>query len=95
MYLVHYYFIYYHRNFFACVLFSIDSSPTSKSVLCVHDVFVCKYEASETIEQWRERLRNKSDISVATKETPTVPQRLLPLHMDQVGRQPFLGHALC
>jgi len=64
-----------------------DSSALSKSVLCVHDVFVCKYEATESLEQWWQhraaRRRGESKPAEGASTSTSTPQRLLPLHLDQ------------
>lgn len=62
-----------------------DSSASSRSALCVHDVFVCKYEAAESLEEWwaRRDARRRGQLKSAEDRSSSTPQRLLPLHLDQ------------
>jgi hypothetical protein len=72
-----------------------DSSTSSRSVLCVHDVFVCKYEAATTMQQARRETDEGVGGGEAEAGSSAVPQRLLPLHLDQVSGSAPLPPCCC
>lgn len=61
------------------LIFVVDPALAC-SALCVHDVFVCKYDAGISLEEHAEGRR-----STGRKDV----QRLLPLHLDQVSVSPY------